>query len=104
MERKSGDLAMVMGVDIETYSSVNLMKCGVRPYVEAPDFTILLIGYKVNDQPTKIIDLGGGGDEIPSLLLPETASDIPQGNLQEFLRLLLNPAVIKTAYNAAFER
>ena len=40
---------MIMGVDIETYSSVDLAKAGVRPYTEAPDFTILLIGYKVDD-------------------------------------------------------
>lgn len=93
-----------MGVDLETYSSVDLIKCGVRPYVEAPDFTILLIGYKVDDQPTKLIDLGGGGDEISSPLLPGAASDIPQGDLKEFLRLLLDSEVIKTAYNAAFER
>lgn len=95
---------MIMGVDIETYSSVDLSKCGVRPYVEALDFTILLIGYKIDDQPTRLIDLGGGGDGISSLLLPETTSDIPQGDLKEFLQLLLNPSIIKTAYNAAFER
>ena len=52
-----------MGVDIETYSSVDLAKAGTRPYTEAPDFTILLIGYKVDDQPTRIIDLTGGAEE-----------------------------------------
>ena len=41
---------MIMGVDIETYSSVDLQKAGVRPYTEAPDFTILLISYRVDDQ------------------------------------------------------
>lgn len=49
-----------MGVDIETYSSVDLVKTGTRPYTEAPDFAILLISYKVDDQPTRIIDLTGG--------------------------------------------
>ena len=59
---------MIMGVDIETYSSVDLAKAGVRPYTEAPDFTILLIGYKVDDRPTRIIDLtgGAGDDHLPA--------------------------------------
>ena len=48
---------MIVGVDIETYSSVDLTKSGVRPYTEAPDFTILLIAYKIDDQPIKLIDL-----------------------------------------------
>ena len=84
----------LLSVDIETYSSVDLAKAGVRPYTESPDFTVLLIGYKVNSQPAKIIDLTGGAAE----------SDLPAGDLNAFLRLLTNPEVIKTAYNAAFER
>lgn len=96
---------MIVGVDIETYSSVDLLKSGVRPYTEAPDFTILLIGYKVDNQPIKLIDLAAReGDEKPSSLLPEITSDIPPGDLREFLQLLLDPAAVKTAYNAAFER
>lgn len=96
---------MIVGVDIETYSSVDLLKSGVRPYTEAPDFTILLIGYKVDDQPIKLIDLAAreGGDFSPPLL-PAIKSDIPPGDLREFLCLLLDPAAVKTAYNAAFER
>lgn len=94
---------MIMGVDIETYSSVDLQKAGVRPYTEAPDFTILLIGYRVDDQPTRIIDLADNGAENPSLL-PPVPSDLPAGDLDEFLRLLTNPEVTKTAYNASFER
>lgn len=95
---------MIMGIDLETYSSVDLVKCGVRPYVEALDFTILLIGYKVDDQPTKLIDLGGGEDGITAPLCLGPASDIPAGDMGEFQQLLMNPAVIKTAHNAAFER
>ena len=96
---------MIVGVDIETYSSVDLLKSGVRPYTEAPDFTILLIGYKVDNQPIKLIDLASReGDEKPSSLLPEIESDIPPGDMREFLHLLLDPAAVKTAYNAAFER
>lgn len=93
---------MYLSVDIETYSSVDLTKTGVRPYVEAEDFTILLISYKVDDQPTCILDLAGGGEADPSLL--PVPSDLPEGGLGEFLSLLTDPAVIKTAHNAAFER
>ena len=92
-----------MGVDIETYSSVDLAKAGTRPYTEAPDFTILLIGYKVDDQPTRIIDLTGGAGEAITFL-PVITSDLPVGDLDEFLCLLTDPEVTKTAYNAAFER
>lgn len=96
---------MIVGVDIETYSSVDLLKSGVRPYTEAPDFTILLIAYKVDNQPIKLIDLAAReGDENPPSLLPEIESDIPPGDMREFLHLLLDPAAVKTAYNAAFER
>ena len=94
---------MIMGVDIETYSSVDLAKAGVRPYTEAPDFTILLIGYKVDDRPTRIIDLTGGAGEAITFL-PVTTPDLPAGDLDEFLCLLTAPEVTKTAYNAAFER
>lgn len=92
-----------MSVDIETYSSVDLTRAGFRPYTEAPDFTILLIGYKVDNQPTRIIDLADTGDGDPTLL-PPILSDLPAGDLDEFLRLLTNPEVTKTAYNAPFER
>ncbi len=94
---------MIMGVDIETYSSVDLQKAGVRPYTEAPDFTVLLISYRVDGQPTRIIDLANSEDAGPSLL-PPVPSDLPAGDLDEFLCLLTSPEVVKTAYNASFER
>ena len=63
---------MFMSVDIETYSSVNLLKSGVRPYTEAPDFMILLIAYKVDCQPTKLIDLAACEEnEKPYALFPQ---------------------------------
>lgn len=94
-----------MGVDIETYSSVNLKEAGVRPYTEAPDFTILLISYKVDEEPTKIIDLAEVELVAAAItLLPPVPSDCIPGNLDEFLDLLNDPGVVKTAYNAAFER
>lgn len=94
---------MTMGVDIETYSSVDLMKAGVRPYTEAPDFTILLIAYQVGDGPTMLIDLAAGGEGEPSLL-PPVASNLIPGDLADFLVMLTSPNVVKTAYNASFER
>lgn len=95
---------MIMGVDIETYSSVDLKEAGVRPYTEAPDFTILLISYKVDTQPTKLIDLAITERATEPSLLPSMISDLPAGNLDTFLALLSDPGVVKTAYNAAFER
>lgn len=94
---------MIMGVDIETYSSVDLVKSGVRPYTEAPDFAILLIAYQVGDGPTMLIDLAAGGEGEPSLL-PPVASDLIPGDLEDFLVMLTSPNVVKTAYNASFER
>ena len=94
---------MFMSCDIETYSSVDLQKAGVRPYTEAADFTILLIGYKVDGQPTRIIDLTDSEDADPALF-PPMLSDLPIGDLEEFLSLLTDPAVKKFAFNANFER
>lgn len=94
---------MKMGVDIETYSSVDLKKAGVRPYCEAPDFAVLLIAYKVDTQPTRIIDLAAGREAEPTLL-PVAPSTLLEGDMEEFIQLLFDPTVVKTAYNAAFER
>ena len=79
----------VMGVDIETYSSVDLLKSGVYRYVEAPDFDILLIGYKFDDE-----------DEVRQI---DTTAD-PHETWNEFLDALFDPDIIKTAFNANFER
>ena len=37
-----------LSIDIETYSDVNLSKCGVYKYTESPDFEILLFGYSAD--------------------------------------------------------
>ena len=79
----------VMGADIETYSSVDLLKSGVYRYVEAPDFDILLIGYKFDDE-----------DEVRQI---DTTAD-PRDTWNEFLDALFDPDIIKTAFNANFER
>lgn len=82
----------VMGVDIETYSSVDLAGSGVYAYTEAPDFDILLIGYKFDDEAeVHVIDtLAVDRDFDPELY--------------EFREALTDPNIIKTAFNANFER
>lgn len=74
-------------IDLETYSSVDLLKSGVHRYVEAPDFEILLFAYAYGDEPVTVVDL-------------TAFEDIPD----RVLRDLFDPAVTKTAFNAAFER
>jgi len=77
----------IMGIDIETYSSAPLPKCGVYRYADAPDFEVLLFSYAYDDGPVITIDLTSGES------LPE-----------EVLTALNDPTVIKAAYNAQFER
>lgn len=76
-----------IGIDIETYSSVDLGKCGVYKYAESPDFEILLFGYAADDGEVKVIDLAGG----------ETIPD-------EILAALTDESVEKWCFNANFER
>lgn len=75
-----------LAIDIETYSSVDLTKCGVYAYSESPDFDILLLGYAFDDEPVTVLDL--------------TAQDIPQ----ELINAIYDPEILKTAFNASFER
>ena len=77
----------LMGVDIETYSSAPLPKCGVYRYCDAPDFEILLFSYAFDDDPVKTIDLASG-ETLP----------------KEVISVLEDPSIIKVAYNAQFER
>lgn len=76
-----------LAIDIETYSDVSLPDCGVHRYAASKQFEILLFAYSLNDEPTKIIDLASG-EKMPD----------------EIMKLLTDDYVIKTAYNAAFER
>ena len=76
-----------LGIDIETYSSYDLKNCGVYRYAEAPDFTILLFSYSVDGGPVQCVDFANG-ETLPA----------------EILAALRDPAVVKTAFNAAFER
>lgn len=73
--------------DIETYSPVDLAECGVYVYCSHPDFTILLCGFAYGEGPVEVLDLACG-QPLPPWLEDD----------------LKNPSVIKTAYNAMFER
>ena len=78
-----------LGIDIETFSSVDI-KNGAYAYSEAPDFEILLIAYKFSDEDkVKQIDLTDDPEELENL---------------RFWDALTDPDVVKTAYNANFER
>ena len=77
----------LLAIDIETYSEVDLPKSGVYAYSDSPSFEILLFAYAFNDEPTQIVDLACGE------VLPERVR-----------KALEDPTVIKTAFNAAFER
>ena len=74
-------------IDIETYSDVDLYKCGVYKYSSSPNFEILLFGYSVDGGDVKVADLACG-EEIPA----------------EIRAALSDESVIKWAFNAMFER
>lgn len=76
-----------LSLDLETYSSVDLTKCGVYKYAESPDFEILLFAYSINEQPVQVVDVACG-EEVP----------------EEILAALTDESVEKWAYNAQFER
>ena len=74
-------------IDIESYSDVDLYKCGVYKYSSSPNFEILLFGYSVDGGDVKVVDLACG-EEIPA----------------EILAALSDESVTKWAFNAMFER
>ena len=76
-----------LSIDLETYSPLNLSKTGVYPYAAHPDFQILLFGYAIDKQPVQVVDLASG-EKLPN----------------EILAALVNPGVVKWAFNASFER
>ncbi len=76
-----------LSIDIETFSSVNLQKCGVYKYAESENFEILLFAYAVDGGSVQVVDLACG-EKIPA----------------EIINALSDETVIKTAFNAAFER
>lgn len=76
-----------MAIDIETFSDVDLISCGVYKYTDSEKFEILLFAYSVDDGEIQIIDLASG-EQIPECVLD----------------MLTDDSVIKTAFNANFER
>lgn len=76
-----------LSIDIETYSDLQLPKTGLYRYCESDNFEILLFAYSVDSQPVQVVDLACG-ETIP----------------EEIITALKDNAVIKWAFNAAFER
>lgn len=76
-----------LSCDIETFSDVDLIRCGVYKYADSPNFEMLLFAYAVDDGDVHIIDIAGG-EELP----------------EEIIQAIKSDTVVKTAYNAQFER
>ncbi|RIY29966.1 hypothetical protein CJI49_01385 [Bifidobacteriaceae bacterium NR016] len=76
-----------LSIDLETFSSVDLKKCGVYKYAESDDFEILLFGYSVDGSEVQVVDLAQG-ETIPEVVLSA----------------LTDETVTKWAFNAQFER
>jgi DNA polymerase len=76
-----------ISIDIETYSDVDLQKCGVYKYVESENFEILLFAYSVDGSEVTVVDLAQG-EEIPI----------------EIIKALTDEDITKWAFNANFER
>lgn len=80
-------MAELMAIDIETYSDISLPDCGVHRYVASEQFEILLFAYSIDEGEIQVIDLASG-EKMP----------------EEVMDLLMDDSVVKTAFNAAFER
>ncbi|NTW70650.1 MAG: hypothetical protein HGA49_00190 [Eubacteriaceae bacterium] len=76
-----------LSIDIETFSDIDLGKCGVYRYTDSPNFDILLFAFSIDESPVKLIDLACK-EQMP----------------KEIIDAILSPSVIKTAFNANFER
>ena len=76
-----------LSIDLETFSNVDLKKCGVYKYAESPNFEILLFGVSVDGGEVIVYDLASG-DTVPG----------------EIIKALSDDGVTKWAYNASFER
>lgn len=76
-----------LSIDIESYSDVDLSKCGVYKYASSPAFEILLFGYAVDGGDVRVVDLACG-EQIP----------------EDVISALSDTSVTKWAFNAMFER
>ena len=77
----------ILSIDIETFSDIDLGKCGVYRYTDSPNFDILLFAYSIDEGPVSLVDLASGA-EIS----------------EEIVEAILSEEIIKTAFNANFER
>lgn len=80
-------MGSLLSIDIECFSDVDLIKCGVYTYADSPAFEILLFAYSFDGGETQIIDLAQG-EQLPA----------------EVEEAIFDVSVTKTAYNANFER
>ena len=80
-------MGRILAADIESFSDVDLVKCGVYAYADSPAFEILLFAYSFDGGETQIIDLAQG-ERLPA----------------EVEEAIFDVSVTKTAYNANFER
>lgn len=77
----------ILEIDIETYSDVDLIKCGVYAYADSPAFEVLLFAYSFDGGETQVVDLAQG-EELPV----------------EVVDAIFDDAVVKTVFNVNFER
>ena len=80
-------MGRILEMDIESFSDVDLIKCGVYAYADSPAFEILLFAWSFDGGETQIIDLAQG-EKLPA----------------EVEDAIFDVSVTKTAYNANFER
>ena len=76
-----------LSIDLETFSSVDLARCGAYKYASSPDFEILLFAYSIDDGPVQVIDIASG-EQVPEAILAALTDD----------------SIVKWAYNSSFER
>lgn len=76
-----------ISIDLETYSDVDLQKCGVYRYTQSANFEILLFGYAVDGGAVQVTDLACG-EKVPV----------------EIIKALTDDSVTKWAFNSSFER
>ena len=92
-----------LSIDIETKSSVDIGKAGLYRYAQSPDFEILLIAYKFDERPVKILDLTDEKLRGKQGALLNGRQKEFNGECAELCEALRSPRIIKHAYNAAFE-
>lgn len=80
-------MSRVLHIDLETYSDIDIGKCGAYRYADSPSFEILLLAYAYDDGPVTVIDVAQ-----------------KEGWPTQVLDDILSSDITKVAHNAAFER